>query len=379
MPDILIFDDDVTTLKLLSRLMKNDGYKVQEVTTMEACREALEEDTFKVLFADFSGSFDITQEFVSSIRQAYPAMPVIMALPRTVLTEKKLASSSRTITYLEKPFRMGSLMPTILKVFETGEQPASQQTVAIPVQMSIVRQFAGLIAQSEAMQKVVSLLERIAPLEVAVLIYGEKGTDKELLANALHQRSRRKERRFLAFNCGACPAGDQERELLGADGTAKQSGLIKDAEGGSLFLDEIETLSLELQRKLAELLPQKNQANIRLIAGAGGGPRELLEKGMDPGLQRTLSVVAIPIKPLRERREDILPLAVEILRTLAGAKQTPAELNAAAMSAVQNYAWPENYTELSRVLRAAAETAMANQQKITLDLLPEPIRKAARL
>jgi len=231
------------------------------------------------------------------------------------------------------------------------------------------------------------MIKRVAPTDTTVLIYGESGTGKELVARAIHAYSRRKDKQFLAVNCAALPEPLLESEMFGhvkgafTGATAHKEGLFEAATGGTIFLDEIGSMPLSIQSKLLRVLQEKevrrvgSNENIPIDARVLAATNTSLEQLMGEGkfredLYYRLSVIPIEIKPLRERTEDILPLAYHILRKESGS-QTPPVLDPNVCAILESYPWPGNVRELENAIKHAMTFATDN--KITAAVLPPKI------
>ncbi|HVR75243.1 MAG TPA: sigma 54-interacting transcriptional regulator [Planctomycetota bacterium] len=246
-----------------------------------------------------------------------------------------------------------------------------------------------LIGSSEPMKRVFQLIEKVAPRDASVLITGENGTGKELVARAIHQRSSRKDRPFVAVNCGAIPATLVESELFGYEKGAFTGanqdtvGKFELAHSGTLFLDEIGDMPLDMQVKIVRALQERKfyrvggkkeiSVDIRVIAATNRDLGRAIEKGsFREDLYFRLAVVAIEVPPLRSRGEDILEIAERFL----GQGSSPIVVTPAARECLINYHWPGNIRELRNVLEQAA--ILGDGKKITPADLPSHIAKGGR-
>jgi formate hydrogenlyase transcriptional activator len=231
--------------------------------------------------------------------------------------------------------------------------------------------FEGIVGQSPALQEVVQLIEMVAPSDSTVLLLGETGTGKELVARAIHNRSRRRDRTFIKFNCAAIPSGLLESELFGHErgaftgAAAPKMGRIELADQGSLFLDEIGDLPLELQPKLLRVLQEREferlgstrtkKVDVRVVAATHRNLEEMIfENEFRSDLYYRLNVFPISIPPLRERQEDI-PLLAHYFATQFARRmnKTIDEISFDTMSALLQYPWPGNIRELQNVIERA--------------------------
>ncbi len=255
--------------------------------------------------------------------------------------------------------------------------------------------FPDMLAKSEAMQKVLALLQRVAPSDARVLIEGESGTGKELVARLLHAYGPRRGRKFLAVDCGAIPDNLLESELFGyvkgafTGATQNRKGLLQEAEGGTLFLDEINNLPLPLQAKLMRVLQEgevrplgsnvTQKVDVRVVAASSRSLAELVKSGaFREDLYFRLKVVLLRLPALRERSGDVPLLATHFLKKYAEQYQKPlTAFEPAAMQMLQRYHWPGNVRELEHAVEQAVVLAPPQAQCLTVNDLPEEVRPGA--
>ncbi|MDZ7291323.1 MAG: sigma-54-dependent Fis family transcriptional regulator [candidate division KSB1 bacterium] len=255
--------------------------------------------------------------------------------------------------------------------------------------------FPGIIGKSKAMQNLFGLLQRITPSDVRVLIEGESGTGKELIARTLHYNGPRREKKFLAIDCGAIPENLLESELFGymkgafTGATQNRKGLFQEADAGTLFLDEINNLPLPLQAKLMRVLQEgevrplgsntAQKIDVRIIAASSRSLGELVkEKSFREDLYFRLKVVTIKLPSLRERLSDIPLLADHFLKKYAKQYNKPlVALAPAAVHALQRYPWPGNIRELEHAIEQAVVLAPPEGTVLAADDLPEEVRQVA--
>ncbi len=252
--------------------------------------------------------------------------------------------------------------------------------------------FSGIIAKSEAMHNVFNLLQRVLPNDVRVLLEGESGTGKELIARTIHCNGPRKDKKFLAVDCGAIPENLLESELFGyvkgafTGANQNRKGLLQETHGGTLFLDEINNLPLHLQAKLLRVLQEGEvrplgantveKVDVRVIAASSRALAELVQNNsFREDLYFRLKVVALRLPPLRERAGDVPLLAQHFLEKFS--KQYQRELrgfDAAAMHCLQHHHWPGNIRELEHAIEQAVVLSAPEANMITLPDLPHEIR-----
>ncbi len=272
----------------------------------------------------------------------------------------------------------------------------AQENVELRQELSAQQETGGIVGKSGLLQELLSLIHTIAPSDTTVLITGETGTGKELAARLIHRLSRRKERRFVAVNCGALPETLLESELFGHEkgsftgAVAQKKGKFELAEGGTLFLDEIGDISPAVQVKLLRVLQEREyqrvggtsdlKANVRLIAATNRDLTALMEQNQfRSDLFYRLNVIQLYIPALRERTEDIPELANHFARSFARKMEKPiAGLTPEALQLCLTYKWPGNIRELENVMERAVTLTPEGRKWITPDLLPPVLRSTAQ-
>ncbi|MFW5878987.1 MAG: sigma-54-dependent transcriptional regulator, partial [Myxococcota bacterium] len=316
-------------------------------------------------------------EAARSILVEHPSLPIILLTAFIDLRDAVNAVKWGARDYLEKPVDLDELVAAVDDILEQGGRPVSRPEMEdLP---------EGVIAESPAMRRVFGEAARAAATDATVLLLGESGTGKDVVASFIHERSERSGRPLVRVNCGALPANLIESELFGhergaftgAESTRK--GRFEAAEGGTIFLDEVAELPLELQPKLLHVLESGSfrrvggsrelRASARVIAATNRPLEEAVRQGgFREDLYYRINVVAISIPPLRERRDDILPMAE---RMLAGRRL---RLSPAAERALMSHDWPGNVRELKNSLERAS--IMTDGEMILPEDLPPQIRKA---
>ena len=272
----------------------------------------------------------------------------------------------------------------------------AQENVQLRQELSAQQETGGIVGKGHALQELLELIRTVAPSDTTVLITGETGTGKELAARLLHQLSRRKDKRFVAVNCGALPETLLESELFGHEkgsftgAVAQKKGKFELAEGGTLFLDEIGDISPAVQVKLLRVLQEREfqrvggtsdlKTNVRLIAATNRDLTALMEQNQfRSDLFYRLNVIQLYVPALRERTDDIPELANHFARSFAHKMEKPiAGLTAEALQLCLAYKWPGNIRELENVMERAVTLAPEGRKWITPDLLPPVLRSTAQ-
>ena len=291
------------------------------------------------------------------------------------------------IDYLTKPLLVDHLQIVLTRALESRRQ--SEELRLLKAQVARQGSFEGLVGVSPVMQRVYRLTRRLADSDATILIQGETGTGKELVARAIHNLSPRREKGFMPINCGALPETILESELFGYEKGAftgavtQKYGLIEQAAGGTLLLDDIEAMSPALQVKLLRAIQEREVLRVgggrpipvdfRLIAATNVNLREQMEQGaFRADLFYRLNVIVVDLPPLRARKTDIPLLAKHFVETCAGKSGRPAaEITLEAMMLLRAYEWPGNVRELENTIEQAV--VLAEGERITTGDLPSHI------
>ncbi|MBI2441118.1 MAG: sigma-54-dependent Fis family transcriptional regulator [Lentisphaerae bacterium] len=383
MAKILLVDDEPSILSVLSVLLKAEGYEVVPCDGGEKAVELIKNTPFDLMLSDIRMRPIDGMQLLKLAVEHQPAMAVLMltgyGTVETAVESLKLGA----FDYITKPFKLDELLITVKRALEYNK--ALSENVQLKAQLTAQYQFENIVAESRSMRNVCEMIERVAPTDTTVLIYGESGTGKELVAKAIHAHSGRKAKKFLPLNCAALPEPLLESELFGhtkgafTGASADKEGLFEVADQGTIFLDEIDSMPLSIQAKLLRVLQDKEirrvggnesvQVDVRVLAATSTRLEHLIEQGkFREDLYYRLSVIPIEIKPLRERPEDVLPLAYHFLRQETGANKTIPTVDAEVINLFEQYTWPGNVRELENALKHALTFAKDNM--ISRDCLP---------
>ena len=388
---ILIADDEEPIRHVLAVLLSEQGFFVRAVKDGdEALRELAARD-YDALVTDVRMPGMDGLSLVRAVQQQAPETTVIVMSAYGSHELALEAMKAGAYDYLGKPFRPDEVLLVLRKAEERERLRAENRRLRREIQAS--RGVGAIVAESPAMKEVLRTVQKVAPAKTTVLIAGESGTGKELIARALHEMSPRAERPFVAVNCGAIPEQLIESELFGhakgafTGAAGAKRGLFEEADGGTLLLDEIGDLPLHLQASLLRVLQEGEvrrvgdartiRVDVRVLAAthldlaqavAGGTFRE--------DLFYRLNVVALRLPPLRERTEEIEPLARRFLARHAvrlGLPEKP--LSAEALRRLGAWRWPGNVRELENALERAL--VLSEGEEIDADAFPEELRAAA--
>lgn len=396
MARVLVVDDEPRILSLLHSLLKAESLDVQTERDGKAAIERLRNESFDLLLSDIRMSPVDGMEVFRSARTECPNMPVILLTAFGSVETAIEAMKGGAFDYLTKPFKVDELLVTVKRALDyrkvVSERDQLRDALAATCRLD------NLVASSGAMRGVCDMVRRVAPTDATVLIVGESGTGKEVVARAIHATSRRKDRPFVAVNCAAIPEALLESEMFGhvkgafTGASANREGLFETANGGTLFLDEISSMPLPLQGKLLRVLQdheirrvggsQTSQVDVRVLAATNVNLEDAVkEKSFRQDLYYRVAVISIEIPPLRDRQDDILPLAQHFLKREVGPNHTPPRLGREAMDVLCGYSWPGNVRELENAIKHAI--AFADDDELAPGVFPprivaqsQPIQRA---
>ncbi len=364
---ILVVDDDKSIGKLLASLFDMEGYPYRVVGSGEDAVTALQSEEFDVVISDIYMGDVSGLDVLDAARQSRAETEVIIMTAHGSVETAVRAVRNGAFDYVSKPFAVEDIL-SILERIEEKSRVLAEATVGPDA-------FDGfpdteIVGASQAMVEIYTKIARVAAIDSPVLIYGETGAGKELVAQAIHRNSSRSSGRFTVINCGALTETLLESELFGhekgaftgAEGVRK--GLFEGAEGGTVFLDEISETSLAFQVKLLRVIQgneirrvganETRKVNIRTLAATNRDLREMVRKEQfREDLFHRLNVFKISIPPLRERASDIPALASYFLKRYGEEYGREARLLPNALAAMQRYEWPGNVRELRNVIERA--------------------------
>ena len=369
---IWVVDDDRSVRFVLSTALRDAGYAVDGFDSAASALQALAQRPLPdLLFTDVRMPGDDGLVLLDKLKAAHPQLPVIVMSAYTDVASTAGAFRGGAHEFLSKPFDLDDAVALAARALpEAGG--VAEAALPVPSQGS-----AELIGDTPAMRALFRAIGRLAQAPLSVLINGETGTGKELVAHALHTESPRARKPFVALNTAAIPAELLESELFGHEAGAftgaqrRHIGRFEQADGGTLFLDEIGDMPLPLQTRLLRVLAENEffrvggreliRVDVRVIAATHQDLEALVEQGrFRADLLHRLDVVRLQLPPLRERRADVPQLAENFLAMAARKLDTPPKrLSPAALDALRGYAWPGNVRELENVCWRLAALAPA--------------------
>lgn len=386
---ILIIEDDERLRDVLLEAAALEGYDAQGVPTAEVAVERLRREPFDVLVTDVALPGMSGLELLPHLPRLRPGiLPIVITAHGTIDLAVE-AMKRGAADFLTKPFELDTLLGAVRVAAERAARTrAAAQVVG-------AGDAAGeVIAVAASTRKLLEQVRAIAPFPTTVLMTGETGTGKEVIARAVHRLSPRAGKPLIALNCAAVPEQLLEDELFGhvkgafTGAQSGREGRFEQADGGTLFLDEIGDMSLPLQAKLLRVLQEREferlgssrtvKVDVRIVAATSADLERRIEEGtFRPDLFYRLNVVHLRLPPLRERREDIRPLAEHLLAKFCALTGLPAKsISDDAWEAMLDYTWPGNVRQLQNAVeRAAALTGAATE--IRRHDLPEEVREGA--
>ena len=357
-PRILVVDDDPGQRSLLQTFLERHGHRPLVVESGEAALRALASTPVSLMISDVRMPGMTGLETLRRARQLHAKLPVLLVTAYADIREAVGAMRDGAVNYLSKPIDLDELLRTVEQI--TGPHAAASRAEApLP---------AGVVAASPLMRAVFHDAALIAPSESRVLITGESGVGKEILADAIHGWSPRAKGPLVKVNCAAIPETLLESELFGHEKGAftgahqTRTGRFEEADGGTIFLDEISEMSPQLQAKLLRVTQdgrfrrvgsgKELHTNARILAATNKHLEALIKEGrFREDLFYRLAVVELGVPPLRERREDILPLAAHFIAQFGGDKT---RFSPAVTEGLERYSWPGNVRELRNAMERAA-------------------------
>ena len=362
-PHILVAEDDKSVRLVVQQALARQGYAVQSSGNAAGLWKLIESGKGDVLITDVALPDGDALDLLPRIMERRPDMPVIVMSARSTLLTAVKAQETGVFEYLPKPFELRALIEVTARALASIGTPAGT-----PAPKGQGEEAGPLVGRSRLMQEIFKAMARVVRTDLTVLVTGESGTGKELVARALHDLGSRRSGSFVAINMAAIPRDLIESELFGHEKGAfvgadsRQPGRFEQAEGGSLFLDEVGDMPPEAQTRLLRVLQDGEylpvgahrpvRANVRIIAATNHDLQHLMQQGLfREDLFYRLNVVPLRLPPLRERAEDIGPLVNHFLMQANQAGLPNKRFTPDAMRALKVWSWPGNVRELENLVR----------------------------
>jgi len=385
---ILVVDDESEIREGLEVLLKGEGYGVASAETGESGLAKLEEHPFDLLLLDVSLPDRNGLDMLKEIRRRDPGLSVVLITAYGSIDMARAAFKNGAMDYITKPWSNDELLAQVAQAVEARR--LRDENLHLKRALKQRFNFPNIVGKSDKMQVLLDLVAQVAPSRSTVLISGESGTGKELIAKALHSASPRADRAFVPVNTGSIPVDLLESQLFGhvkgafTSAVASKKGLFEVADQGTIFFDEIATISPETQAKLLRVIQEREfmrlggteqiKVDVRIVAASNVDLLTLVREGrFREDLFHRLNVIHLHIPPLRERREDVPLLVLHFLeRFCTENNRALLQVTANAMKLMMDYDWPGNVRELENVVERAV--VLSTQNRIDVDLLPEAMR-----
>jgi len=378
---VLIVDDEADILELLELTLLRMGLEVERASCAKEAIERLQAHTYDLCLTDMRLPDGTGIDIVKHIGQYCPDLPVAVITAHGNTENAVAALKAGAFDYVAKPVSLDQLRTMVKSALSLPQGPAAKTSEG----------GSSLLGDSPAIQQVRALVEKLGRSEAPVYISGESGSGKELAARLIHEKSARREKRFIPVNCGAIPETLMESEFFGyrrgafTGADQDRDGFFQAASGGTLFLDEVADLPLLMQVKLLRAIQEKkvrkvgstqeDPADVRIISATHKSLSDLVEGGkFRHDLYYRLAVIELKMPPLREMLEDIPLLTGAVLQKLARAQgRTNIQIDKQAMAALVNYDFPGNVRELENILERALALCSDNMIRLEdLQLTPHP-------
>lgn len=386
---VLVVDDEEPLARSCSQILAAEGYQVSTENRGRTALEAVKRQHPEIVLTDLMLPDMDGMWLLREIRRATPEALVVMITGFATVNSSVEAIQAGAYDYIPKPFTATQLRILIGRAAQQIQ--LARDNAHLRDQLRRHSSMESIVGTSPAIQKVFSMVSRVAPTEANVFISGESGTGKELIAKAIHSGSRRSERPFVAINCAALPDHLLESELFGHEKGAftgadvQRRGLLETAAGGTFFLDEISEMSLELQAKMLRVVQERRirrvggdaeiPIDVRWVTATNRDPEEAVRQGaLRQDLYFRLNVVPVRVPPLRQRREDIPLLAQHFLKRFGDEYgRGGLRLASEVIHSLLEYTWPGNVRELQNVIERMVSLS-AGGPTLSADELPEEIR-----
>jgi two-component system, NtrC family, response regulator AtoC len=383
-PHLLFVDDEATLRAINAERLKERGYQVEEAESGERALALLDQFAFDVIITDLRLPGIDGSRLIEAARDRYPGIIAIVITGFGTVKDALDAGKRGASDFISKPFQFDELVHKLEKALE--QRRLTSENAYLRSQLEDRYQFEGILGHSRPMQKLFHVLETVARSSSTILITGETGTGKEVVARAIHHNSARRAYRFVALNCSAIPETLLEAELFGhvrgafTGAVGARQGRFEQAHKGTLFLDEVGTMSNALQMKLLRALQEREfervgdsqtiKVDVRVIAATNSDLAKMVAEGeFREDLYYRLHVIPIQLPPLRERRDDIPVLVKHFLEKFS--PESSMQVSQAAMRALMAYHWPGNVRQLENAVERTVALSAGRRDIDSADLPAE--------
>jgi len=385
---ILVVDDESEIREGLELLLTSEGYGVSSAGTGESGLAKLEERPYDLLLLDVSLPDRNGLDLLKEIHRRDPHLSVVLITAYGSIDMARAAFKNGAMDYITKPWSNDELLAQVAQAVESRR--LREENVQLKRALKQRFNFPNIIGKSEKMLTLFDLVTQVGPSRSTILISGESGTGKELIAKAIHSASTRADKAFVPVNTGSIPVDLLESQLFGhvkgafTSAVASKKGLFEVADQGTIFFDEIATISPETQAKLLRVIQEREfmrlggteqiKVDVRIVAASNVDLLTLVREGrFREDLFHRLNVIHLQLPPLRDRREDVPALLAHFLDRYCQENGKPLRhFTPAALKFLMDYDWPGNVRELENVVERAV--VLSTQERVDVELLPESIR-----
>jgi DNA-binding NtrC family response regulator len=383
MKKILVIDDEISIVKVMKLVLEKRGYAVIDCFGPDEALLKLKTEQFDLMITDLKLNHRVDGlDLVDRVKTLKPKLPIIVMTAYSTVSIAVKAMKLGVYDFITKPFKMDEFLDVIENCLKNSEISAASLS---KTQQTSDPHFGSLLGDSAEMQKVYSLIKKVAKTNASVIIEGESGTGKEMVAQAIHQASKRKDQPFHKVNCGAIIDSFVEKEVYGLDHTGEKeySSIFEEAHNGTIFLDQADKMNSKFQASILRIIEakkltkqSKNRQDIdldfRIISGSNILLKSLVSNGdFCEDLYYKLSVIPIRLPSLRHRVEDIPVLAKHFCVQESKNLGHTVTISTEALESLLHYSWPGNIRELMNVISCAA--LISDSGEITCNELPPNI------
>ncbi len=385
---ILVVDDESEIREGLELLLKSEGYQVSSAESGQVGLSRLEERPFDLLLLDVSLPDRNGIDMLKEIHRQDPHLPIVLITAYGSIEMARAAFKSGAMDYITKPWSNDELLVQVAQAVEARR--LRDENIHLKRALKQRFNFPNIVGKSDKMLALFDLVAQVGPSRSTILISGESGTGKELIAKAIHSASPRVDKAFVPVNTGSIPVDLLESQLFGhvkgafTSAVASKKGLFEVADQGTIFFDEIATVSPETQAKLLRVIQEREfmrlggteqiKVDVRIVAASNVDLLSLVKEGrFREDLYHRLNVIHLHLPPLRDRREDIPLLLAHFMGRFCQENTKPLrQFTPAAMKLLMDYDWPGNVRELENVVERAV--VLSTQERVDVDLLPDSFR-----